>query len=185
MNQTNDLELVKSFQNGNETAFNRLVLKYQEKVYWIARKFVDDHDRADDITQEVFIKVYGSLKEFRFESAFFTWLYRIAVNISLNAIRKQKVREFFRIDELLNIEDSSDARPDKILERNEQNNLINEAVESLPERQKAVFILRYHEELPYEDISVILKTSIGGLKANYFHAVRKIGVYLNRAYRTH
>ena len=94
MTDSNDLELVELFQKGNETSFNELVRRYQEKVYWIARRFVNDHDQADDIVQEVFVKVYSALKKFRGESSVYTWLYRITVNIALNAIRKQRVRDF-------------------------------------------------------------------------------------------
>ncbi len=184
MTDSNDLELVELFQKGDETSFNVLVRRYQEKVYWIARRFFNDHDQADDIVQEVFIKVYSALKNFRGESGFYTWLYRITVNIALNAIRKQRVRNFIRIDELFEKDTDKDEQPDAIFEKDEQQRLIEEAIIKLPEKQKTVFILRYHEELSYEDISKILKTSVGGLKANYFHAVKKIGEYVNRANRT-
>ncbi|MGD0038069.1 MAG: sigma-70 family RNA polymerase sigma factor [Bacteroidota bacterium] len=185
MTDSNDLELVELFQNGNETAFNELVGRYQEKVYWIARRFVNDHDQADDIVQEVFVKVYKSLKNFRGESGIYTWLYRITINVALNALRKQRIRDFIRIDEFFETAEDENEQPDAIFEKDEQKKLIEEAIAKLPEKQKAVFILRYHEELSYEEISLILKTSIGGLKANYFHAVKKIGEYVNRAHRTH
>jgi RNA polymerase sigma-70 factor (ECF subfamily) len=185
MTDSSDLELVELFQNGNETAFNELVGRYQEKIYWIARRFVTDHDQADDIVQEVFIKVYSALKNFRGESGVYTWLYRITVNVALNALRKQRIRDFIRIDEFFETAEDENEQPDAIFEKDEQQKLIEEAIAKLPEKQKAVFILRYHEELSYEEISLILKTSIGGLKANYFHAVKKIGEYVNRAHRTH
>jgi RNA polymerase sigma-70 factor (ECF subfamily) len=179
-----DLELVKSFQNGREAAFNELVLRYQEKLYWIARRFVNDHDAADDIVQETFIKSYKALKEFRGESSVYTWLYRITVNFSLNTIRRQRVREFFKIDEFFDIESDVNEQPDKLYERQEQQELIENAVATLPEKQKAVFVLRYYEELPYEEIAKIMKTSVGGLKANYFHAVKKIGEQLHKNHET-
>jgi RNA polymerase sigma-70 factor, ECF subfamily len=181
MNVSNDLELVKLFQEGNEASFNDLVRRYQEKVYWIAHRFVNNHDQADDIVQEVFIKVYRALHDFRGESSVYTWLYRITVNVSLNALRKQRVKDFLRIDELFELPGEESERPDERYEKVEQQQLIEEAIQLLPEKQKSVFILRYYEELPYEDISKILKTSTGGLKANYFHAVKKIGEYLKRA----
>jgi RNA polymerase sigma-70 factor (ECF subfamily) len=184
MSASSDLELVQAFQKGREASFNELVMRYQEKVYWIARRLVNDHDRADDITQEVFVKVYRALKDFRAESSVFTWLYRITVNVTLNSIRRERVREFLRIDDFYESEDEPAERPDMLVERNEQKALIEEAVARLPAKQKAVFVLRYHEELSYEDISKILKTSVGGLKANYFHAVKKIGEYINRAHKT-
>lgn len=184
MTDSSDLELVGLFQKGNEASFNELVRRYQEKIYWVARRFVNDHDQADDIVQEVFIKVYSALKQFRGESSVYTWLYRIAVNVSLNALRKKRARDFIRIDEFFETAEDENERPDAIFEKDEQQIQIEEAIARLPEKQKAVFILRYHEELPYEEISHILKTSIGGLKANYFHAAKKIGEYLSRANRT-
>jgi RNA polymerase sigma factor (sigma-70 family) len=185
MTETNDLELVELFQKGSEASFNELVRRYQEKVYWIAYRFVNDHDQADDIVQDVFVKVYGALKNFRGESGVYTWLYRITVNIALNVIRKQRIRDFVRIDEFFETAEEESAQPDVIFEKDEQHKLIEDAIAKLPEKQKAVFILRYHEELSYEEISLILKTSVGGLKANYFHAAKKIGEYINRANRTH
>jgi RNA polymerase sigma factor, sigma-70 family len=185
MSVSNDLELVESFQKGNEASFNELVRRYQEKVYWIAHRFVNDHDQADDIVQEVFLKVYRALNDFRGDSGVYTWLYRITVNVSLNTIRKQRIKDFLRIDEFFDYPSEESERPDKQYEQREQKQLIEEAIQRLPEKQKAVFILRYYEELPYEDISKILKTTVGGLKANYFHAVKKIGEFVNRAHRAH
>jgi RNA polymerase sigma factor (sigma-70 family) len=184
MTDRSDVELLQLFQNGDESAFNHLVLRYQEKVYWVARRFITDHDGADDVTQEVFCKAYESLKEFRGESSIYTWLYRITVNIALNTLRKQKVREFFRIDEMFDVEDTGSTSPDEAVERREEKELIEQAIARLPEKQKAVFVLRYYEELPYEEIAKILKTSVGGLKANYFHAVKKIQEYVKRAHGT-
>jgi RNA polymerase sigma-70 factor, ECF subfamily len=181
MSVSSDLELVELFLKGNETSFNELVRRYQEKVYWTAHRFVNDHDEADDIVQEVFLKVHRSLNDFRGESGFYTWLYRITVNISLNAIRKRRIKDFLRIDEFFDYPSDENDQPDKQFEQNEQKQLIEKAIERLSEKQKAVFILRYYEELPYDDISKILKTSVGGLKANYFHAVKNIGEYVLRA----
>ncbi len=184
MTERSDVELLRLFQEGDESAFNHLVLRYQEKVYWVARRFVNDHDGADDVTQEVFVKAYEALKEFRGESSIYTWLYRITVNIALNSLRKQKVREFFRIDEMFDVQDVATESPDEAVEKKEERKLIEEAISRLPEKQKSVFVLRYYEELPYEEIAKILKTSVGGLKANYFHAVRKIQEYVKRAHGT-
>jgi RNA polymerase sigma-70 factor (ECF subfamily) len=184
MTERSDNELIELFQHGDDSAFNHLVLRYQEKVYWVARRFVNDHDAADDVAQEVFCKVYESLKDFRNESSVYTWLYRITVNISLNSLRRQKVREFFRIDEMFDTKDEDAVAPDEALEQQEQKALIEAAITRLPEKQKAVFVLRYYEEMPYEEISKTLKTSVGGLKANYFHAVKKIQEYVKRAHRT-
>ncbi len=184
MSDRSDEELVRRYQEGEESAFNELVLRYQEKIYWVARRFTGDHDNADDITQEVFCKMYDSLKDFRGDSSLYTWLYRITVNVSLNLLRRQKVRDFFRIDELFDVESDASDAPDSIVEKAEHQSLVEEAVAALPEKQRAVFVMRYYEELPYEEIAKILKTSVGGLKANYFHAIRKVGNYINRAHKT-
>ena len=184
MTDRSDLELVRLFQNGDESAFNQLVLRYQERIYWVARRFVNDHEAADDVTQDVFVKAYESLRDFRAESSFYTWLYRIAVNIALNALRRRKVKEFFRIDELFEIEDPGTQAPDEAVERDEDRALIEQAIALLPNKQRSVFLLRFYEEMPYEEIAKILKTSVGGLKANYFHAVRKIQEYVRRAHGT-
>jgi len=184
MTNRSDLELLELFQSGDESAFNHLVLRYRERVYWVARRFINDHNGADDVTQDVFCKAYESLPDFRGESSFYTWLYRITVNIALNNVRRQKLREFFRIDEVFEVEDKSAVSPDAAVEKKEERRLIEEAITRLPEKQKSVFVLRYYEELPYEEISTILKTSVGGLKANYFHAVKKIQEYVKRAHET-
>lgn len=181
MNQAEDVKLINEFKNGNEQAFNQLVHLYKEKVYWVVRRMIPDHDDADDITQNVFIKAYQSLHGFKGESSFYTWIYRIAINLSLNEIRRKKVRKLFSIDESESFElRSGDDHPLEKIERDERTRLIEEAIALLPEKQKKVFVLRYYEELPYEKIAAILKTSVGGLKANYFYAVKKIGAYLKR-----
>ena len=182
MTAVSDLDLVKAFQDGDERAFNELVRRYQEKLYWIARRFLNDHDEADDVVQETFIKVHQALGDFRGDASLFTWLYRITVNASLNAVRRNRVRSFFKMDDVLEAEAGPEEAPDLMVERDEQRRLIEKAVERLPEKQKAVFILRYYDELPYEQISKILKTTVGGLKANYFHAVKKIADYVQRAH---
>lgn len=178
MSQSDEVQLIEEFKKGNEQAFNTLVLRYKEKVYWIVRRMVPDHDEADDITQNVFIKAYHSLRSFKGDSSFYTWIYRIAVNLSLNEIRRRKLRRTFTIDEEVHQVQSQDAQPLELMVQRERTQQIIEAIELLPDKQKKVFLLRYYEELPYEEIAKILKTSVGGLKANYFHAVKKIGAYL-------
>lgn len=184
--QKTDTELITAFQNGDILGFNELVRRYQERVYWIARRMVLDHDDADDITQDVFVKVYGALNKFRMESEFFTWVYRITVNISLNKIRAKKMKRFFRLDDdnalPQDVELSDDANhPDVLLQKQELKNAIENAVKKLPKQQRAVFVMRFYDELSYEEISQLLKRSIGGLKANYFHAIKKIQHYVQHA----
>jgi RNA polymerase sigma-70 factor (ECF subfamily) len=180
MDEYSDEELITSFQNGDESAFNKLVLRYQERIYWTIRRFVGHHDDADDILQDVFIRVYNSLNEFRGESNFFTWLYRISVNVSLNFLKKRKIRMVLRIDESISESVASGTDPVLEYEEKEKQEIIRNAIEKLPLKQKTVFVLRFYEQLSYEEISKILKISIGGLKANYFHAIKKIEEYVRR-----
>ncbi len=178
--QSSDREIISDFLEGNRSSFNYLVLKYQKKVYWVIRRLVVDHDDADDITQEVFIKLYRSLQEFRGESSLFTYLYKIAVNYSLNHLKKNKKkyeRERNMDSESIDLQDDSKnaeaAMSDAYNER-----LLKEAILVLPEQQRAVFTLRFYDELSYDEISKILDRSVGGLKANYFHAFKKIQAFL-------
>lgn len=178
MNQSDELTLIRKFKEGDEQAFNQLVLRYQEKIYWIVRRMLPDHADADDITQNVFIKAYHSLRSFKGDSSFYTWIYRIAINLSLNEIRRKKLRRTFSLDEETVHGTADEENPLQKLESDERKKMIQQAIDALPEKQKKVFVLRYYDELPYEEISKILHTSVGGLKANYFHAVKKIGEYL-------
>jgi RNA polymerase sigma factor (sigma-70 family) len=181
MPEKTDEVLIKRFQEGDVTAFNELVRRYQERVYWIARRLVGDHADADDVAQEVFIKTYDSLRGFRSESTFYTWVYRVTVNASLNLLRRKKVRAFVRFDEIITPLLSDEPKPDEHLESKEQKTRIDEAIARLPNRQRTVFVLRYYENLPYDEIAKLLKRSVGGMKANYFQAVQKISRYLKES----
>jgi RNA polymerase sigma-70 factor (ECF subfamily) len=148
--------------------------RYQERIYWAARRIVGTHEEADDIAQETFIKAYLGLGDFRGDASFFTWVYRIAVNLSLNAVRKRQVLNYIRDSAVLRRVLPPEEGPDGIAEFHDLQNRLQEAVGQLPEKQRAVFVLRYYDELTYDEIARILKTSVGGLKANYFHALKKI-----------
>ena len=173
-----DEDLIEEFQQGDIAAFNELVRRYQERVYWIARRLLGTHEDADDVAQEVFIKVYDSLRGFRSESTFYTWIYRVTVNHALNLLRKNRLKSFVRFDETIAPLISDEPRPDERLEGTQQKTLIEEATSKLPEKQRTVFVLRYYENMPYEEIAKLLKRSVGGMKANYFQAVKKISRYL-------
>lgn len=178
--QSDDKDIIESFNSGDKNAFNLIVLKYQKRIYWVVRKFVLDHDDADDITQEVFLKLYKSIGNFRGDSALFTYIYKIAVNYSLNHIKKNKVLSNYKKDfdsEVFKIK-SDETNSDEKYDKNIDANIIRDAIQILPEKQRAVFTLRFYEELPYEEIANILGTSAGGLKANYFHAFKKIQSFL-------
>lgn len=172
-----DEELIDDFQKGDISGFNSIVIRYQEKIYWVIRRMVNNHDDADDITQEVFIKVYSALHEFRRESNLFTWLYRIAMNYSLNHIKKVKTRNTTTLELVQNTIPDKHANPDS-MDKDLYQEYIKLAIEQLPPQQKAVFNMRYFDELPYEEISKIMKRSVGGIKANYFHAVKNIGNFV-------
>ncbi len=180
--QSDDNELIESFKKGNRYAFNLIVLKYQKKIYWLARKMVLDHDDADDITQEVFIKLYSSINKYRGESKFFTYLYKIAMNLSLNHLSKNKRNYSRKVD--LNSEayriSSTEKSSEEFLDEKERKKILEEAISTLPEQQRAVFNLRFYDNLSYDEIGKIMKKSTGGMKANYFHAVKKIQEFLKK-----
>ncbi len=172
-----DIELVNEFKSGNISAFDEIVRRYQKRVYSLARKILANHDDADDVAQEVFIKLFNSLHDFKGESSLFTWIYRITVNECNNVLRKKKIKEFVPIDEIANLLKLSET-PEQELFDKEERNLIERAVEKLPAKQRTVFVMRFFENLDYEEISKILNKPIGTLKANYFHAVKKIQKFI-------
>lgn len=153
-----------------ELGFKALVQKYQKPLYWHIRRMVHIHEDADDIVQNVFIKVYKSIKGFRAEAKLYTWLYRIASNESISFLRKKKYSSELNFEIKL--------KQDPFFEGNEIQILVKKAIESLPIKQKQVFILRYYDELPYKEMAEILNTSIGALKASYHHAAKKIEAYI-------
>ncbi len=159
-------------------AFNQLVLKYQQRIYYYIRKMVIDHDDADDITQDVFVKVWHNLPSFRQDANFYTWLYRIATNECLNFLGKKRRRFMLPIhdveSELLEKLHASDT----IITGDDITLRLQEALLKLPEKQRLVFNMKYFEDLTYEEISAILGTSVGGLKASYHHATKKIEAFL-------
>lgn len=179
---TDDSVLIDEFKNGNVNAFNILVRKYQKRIYWVIRKIVIDHDDANDLTQEVFIKLHSSINEFRGDSKFFTYIYRIAVNYSINHINKNKKINSRKAD--LEIEGFKIASTDKISDEKFDDKIntkyLEQAISTLPEQQRVVFNLRFYENLNYEEIASITKKSVGGMKANYFHAVKKIQEFIKK-----
>ncbi len=178
MQSSRDADILESCRRGDRSAFNLLVRKYQDRVYQVVQRIVSNPDDARDIAQEVFIKAFQKVSTFRGDAQVFTWLYRIAVNLSLNHLRKKRLYTIFRMTDDHHAVPDSDPTPARSLEQEELRILVRSAVNRLPEKQKAVFILRYYEELSYEEIAGILKTSLGGLKANYHHATKKIEAYV-------
>ena len=180
MPQTSDQELIEEFKRGDSKGFNELVRRYQQKVYWIAQRTIGNHEDADDITQEVFVRVHRALKNFRAESGFYTWLYRITMNVSLNALRKKRIKQFVRFEEVEGELEDLDHHTDRDLLRDEYTRILRRAIDRLPPKQKMVFQMRYYDELSYETMATILKRSVGGIKANYFFAVKKIQEFVRK-----
>ena len=180
MQSSFDADILDACRRGNRAAFDQLVRTHQDRVYRTVLHMVRDPDDAWDIAQDVFVRAFEKLSEFRGEAQVSTWLYRIAVNLALNHLRTARLRRFLRLDDAQHALPATAPLPSEIMERTELQQLIDRAIETLPPKQKAVFALRYYEELPYEQIADVLHTSVGGLKANYHHAIRKIEAYVRK-----
>lgn len=175
MTEQGDEQLLDQFRNERtkEAGFTAIIKKYQEKLYWHVRRMVVDHDDANDVLQNVFIKVWNGLSNFREDARLYTWLYRIATNESLSFIEQRKKKSavsFSDVEEGL----SNSIRADKHFDSAKLEWKLQLAIQQLPEKQRVVFNLRYYDEMPYQEISQILETSEGALKASYHHAVKKI-----------
>lgn len=172
-----DIRLIEQLRDPDpgvrEAAFVRMVDRYSQRIYWTVRKIVVSHHDADDVVQNVFLKVWGSASGFRGESGLFTWLYRIAVNESVSLIRSRRGGLFSSLDDggggFDRIVASEGLIDGEGIERS-----LARAVSRLPAKQRAVFTLRYWDEMPYEEMSRVLDTSVGALKASYHHAVGKV-----------
>ena len=173
--------LVHALQNPatQEAGFKILIKEYQQPLYWHIRKIVFDHEDADDVLQNTYIKVFKNIKNFRGESKLFSWMYRIATNEALTFI-KQKSRKLRLSLNEFNEKQLNQLEADIYFEGDAIALKLQLAVANLPEKQRLVFNLKYYEELKYDEISEILETSVGGLKASYHHAVKKIKNELDR-----
>jgi RNA polymerase sigma factor (sigma-70 family) len=174
-----DKELVEEFKQPltKEKAFTAIIKKYQEKLYWHIRRMVVVHDDANDVLQNMFIKVWNGLGNFREDSQLYTWLYRIATNESLTFLEQQKKRSSVSLSDV----ESGLSNKIKASENFDANRLewkLQLAIQQLPDKQKLVFNLRYYDEMPYEEMSRILDTSEGALKASYHHAAKKIEEFI-------
>ena len=177
-----DKDLLQLFrEEGKENyAFNLIVDKYSERLYWHIRKITASHDDTNDIIQNTFVKAWNALPSFREESRLYTWLYRIATNESLTFIKKSKMRSFLSLsDYSKQVENQLEADP--YFNGDETQRIFRKAIMKLPGKQRAVFTMRYYDEMKYEEISEILGTSVGALKASYHHAFQKIQEYLKES----
>ena len=178
MNHYSDKELLEQFNNGNaDYAFNLIVRKYQQKIYAHVRHLVVDHDDADDLTQTTFIKAWKALGNFRADAQLYTWLYRIATNECYTFLKNKRKRFFIPIHDV-EAELTEKPEHEPSLKANELELKLQKAILSLPEKQRVVFSLRYYDEMKYEDMSAVLGTSVGALKASYHHAAQKIEKFL-------
>ncbi|MDD2196931.1 MAG: sigma-70 family RNA polymerase sigma factor [Bacteroidales bacterium] len=175
MSQMSDKELLCMFrvEDTRSYAFNLIVRKYQERLYWHVRKIVISHDDTDDVMQNTFLKVWNALDKFREDSQLFTWLYRIATNEALTFLKKKRSKFFVPFEDveqqlISTLESSPSLNGEEIKIK------LQKAVLKLPEKQRLVFNMKYFDELKYEEISQIVGTSVGALKASYHHAVKKI-----------
>jgi RNA polymerase sigma-70 factor, ECF subfamily len=186
--QTDDQTLVQATLDGHRGAFDLIVERYRRSVYQVCFRFVGHHEDASDLAQEAFIRAYRALGKFKGDAALGTWLYRIAVNVSLNRLAlKRPPHESLdagldtragegsggAIDRRI-LEDTAGERPDEPVMRAERAVLVKAAIARLPTKQRATLILRVYHELPHEEIARILGSSVGAVKANFFHALQNL-----------
>lgn len=177
--QTDDLELLQSFKDPatRERAFTGIIKKYQEKLYWHIRRMLVDHEDTNDVLQNMFIKVWKGLENFREDSQLYTWLYRIATNESLTFLSQQKKRSSVSLSDV-ETGLSNKLKSDSNFDANKLEWKLQLGIQNLPEKQRLVFNLRYYDEMPYEEMSKVLDTSEGALKASYHHAAKKIEEFI-------
>jgi RNA polymerase sigma factor (sigma-70 family) len=174
--QSDDTILLEAF--GNKTtknlAFECILDKYQKRVYWHVRRIVIDHDDADDVTQNTFVKIWTQLENYRGDSKLFTWIYRIATNEALQFLQKKKADKNISLNNEGNEYLNETLVSGSYFNGNALELKLQTAILHLPDKQRAVFNMKYYENMKYEEMSEILHTSVGALKASYFHAVKKI-----------
>lgn len=179
--QEDDKELLAAFREEatRERAFAKIIKKYQERLYWHVRRLVVNHEDANDVLQNVFIKIWTYLDNFREESNLYTWMYRIATNETLTFIEKEKKRTSVSLsDHETGLANRLTA--EKGFDANKLEWRLQQAIQSLPDKQRVVFCLRYYDEMPYEEMSKVTDTSVGALKASYHHAVKKVEEFLKK-----
>ena len=182
MEHYSDNKLLSLFreENSRNYAYNLIVRKYQKRLYWHIRRIVISHEDADDVTQNTLIKAWKGLHKFKEESQLFTWLYRIATNESITFLNKKKKRFFISFNDIEH-ELSQALESDQHYSGDQIQLTLQKAILTLPEKQRIVFNMRYYGEMKYDEISEILDTSVGALKASFHHAVKKIENYIKTA----
>jgi RNA polymerase sigma-70 factor (ECF subfamily) len=167
-----DADVVEACLAGNRAAFDVIVERHQRQVYQLCYRFVGNHEDASDLAQDVFVRAYRGLRGFKGDSAFATWLYRIGVNVCLNrmASRKPVLAPLTEAQHA----DSRTERPDARLLRGERAAVVRAAIARLPDKQRATLILRVYHEMPHQEIAGVLGSSVGAVKANFFHALANL-----------
>lgn len=171
--QDQEILVMAQIPQQREEAFSLLVKKYQQRLYWHLRKMVIVHEDADDLLQNTLIKAWNNLATFRGEASLFTWLYRIATNEALNHLNKKRA-ELTNSFEDLEILMANRIDNDPLFTGDEIQKRLQKSILALPDKQRLVFNMKYYDNMKYEEMAEILNTSVGALKASYFHAVRKI-----------
>ena len=156
----------------SQELFNRIVSEYSERLYWHVRDMVGSHDDANDLLQEIYIKIWAALPSFRGDAQLFTWVYRIATNETLNFLKKQKIRSALSFGRISSAEER--IADDPYFNGDEAQRLLMAAIAKLPPKQHAVFSMRYYDDMKYEEIAEVMNTSVGSLKASYHIAFEKI-----------
>ena len=177
MNQEADLIQQLQSKNNKDAAFKELLKLYKERLYWHIRNIVKSHDDADDVLQNTFIKVYRSIDNFKGESKLYSWLYRIATNEAITLINKNAKHLQISNEEAQNLA-IDNLQSDVYFEGDEIQLKLQKAIATLPEKQQLVFNMKYFQDIKYKDLSEILETSEGALKASYHIAIKKIEAYL-------
>ncbi len=172
------IEQLKNVQT-KEKAFRELITLYKERLYWHIRKIVISHDDTDDVLQNTFIKIFKNIDKFNQESKLYSWMYRIATNESITFINKRAKQRNVDISDYQQ-ELASTLASDDFFTGDQIQLILQKAIATLPQKQQLVFNMKYFDELKYSEISEILETSVGALKASYFHAVKKIEQYIKK-----
>ena len=177
MKEINDENIITLMQNAAtlERGFSLLMDKYQEPLYWLVRRMVNDHDDANDVTQNAFIKVFRGFHNYKGDAKLYTWLYRIASNEAITFINQRNKKGITSLDAVPMAYEKS---ADSYFDGDETQRLLKNAISQLPDKQRLVFNMRYYEEMPYEQMSQVLDTSVGALKASFHHAVKKIEAFV-------
>lgn len=176
-NEDELLSVLKSDNPEKRKAFSEIVEHYSERLYWYIRKIVISHEDANDVLQNTFIRAWSNITSFRGEAKFSTWLYRIAINESVTFMNRQKYQNNVPLDDsdLL----ANKLESDTYFDGDRAQKLLQKAILTLPEKQRLVFNMRYYDEMPYEQISAILGTSVGALKSSFHIAMKKVEEYLS------